>query len=135
MIEKVTAAAGPLEGRTVAVLGLSFKPETDDIRESPALFVISDLLAAGASVKVFDPAAMENARAVFPQLYYAADVYDCARGADVLVLATEWNEFRALDFAKLARLMKSRTVVDLRNVYEPRELRTAGWNYTGVGRK
>lgn len=135
MVQKITAASGPLGGRTVAVLGLSFKPETDDIRESPALAVISDLVAAGASVRAFDPAAMENARSVFPDLYYATDVYDCVRGADVLVLATEWNEFRALDFGKLGGLMKSKTVVDLRNVYEPRELRLAGWSYTGVGRK
>jgi UDPglucose 6-dehydrogenase len=134
MIEKIAASAGPLAGRTAAVLGLSFKPETDDIRESPALSVISDLLAAGASVRTFDPAAMDNARAVYPSLYYADDVYDCARGADVLVIATEWNEFRALDFGKLGQLMRSKNIVDLRNVYEPRELRAAGWTYTGVGR-
>jgi UDPglucose 6-dehydrogenase len=135
MIEKITEAAGPLAGRTAAVLGLSFKPETDDIRESPALSVIADLVASGASVRAFDPAAMPNARVLFPDLYYASDVYDCAKGADVLVLATEWNEFRALDFARLERLMKSKTLVDLRNAYEPRELRAAGWNYAGVGRK
>jgi UDPglucose 6-dehydrogenase len=135
MIEKIAEAAGPLAGRTAAVLGLSFKPETDDIRESPALSVISDLVAAGAAVRAFDPAAMANARSVFPDLYYASDVYDCVKGADVLVLATEWNEFRALDFTRLERLMKSKTLVDLRNVYEPRELRAAGWNYAGVGRK
>jgi UDPglucose 6-dehydrogenase len=134
MIEKIEGAAGPLAGRTVAVLGLSFKPETDDIRESPALAVISDLVAAGSSVRAFDPAAMENARAIFPDLYYATDAYDCAAGADALVLATEWNEFRALDFGRLAKLMRSQTVVDLRNVYEPRELRAAGWSYTGIGR-
>jgi UDPglucose 6-dehydrogenase len=134
MIEKIAAAAGPLAGRTVGVLGLSFKPETDDIRESPALAVISDLVAAGASIRAFDPAAMDNTRAIFPDLYFGSDAYDCATGADVLVLATEWNEFRALDFGRLARLMRSRTVVDLRNVYEPRELRAAGWSYTGVGR-
>jgi UDPglucose 6-dehydrogenase len=134
MTQKIQAAAGPLKGRTAAVLGLSFKPGTDDIRESPALAVITDLVAAGAAVRVFDPAAMGNARAVFPDLYYATDAYDCARGADVLVLATEWNEFRALDFGRLERLMKSKTVVDLRNVYEPRELKAAGWSYTGVGR-
>jgi len=134
MIEKIAAAAGPLAGRTVGVLGLSFKPETDDIRESPALAVISDLVAAGASVRAFDPAAMENARAIFPDLHYATDAYDCATGADVLVLTTEWNEFRALDFGRLAKLMRSKTVVDLRNVYDPRELRAAGWSYTGVGR-
>ncbi|HEY3169775.1 MAG TPA: UDP-glucose/GDP-mannose dehydrogenase family protein [Thermoanaerobaculia bacterium] len=135
MIEKISAAAGPLGDRTAAVLGLSFKPGTDDIRESPALSVISDLLAAGVSVRAFDPAAMENARTLFPDLYYASDVYDCAMGAHVLVLATEWNEFRALDFDRLGRVMKSKIVVDLRNVYEPRELRAAGWSYTGVGRQ
>ncbi|HVE65548.1 MAG TPA: UDP binding domain-containing protein, partial [Thermoanaerobaculia bacterium] len=134
MIDKIASAAGPLAGRTVAVLGLSFKPETDDIRESPALAVITDLIAAGSSVRAFDPAAMENARAIFPDLYYATDAYDCATGADALVLATEWNEFRALDFGRLSKAMRSRTVVDLRNVYEPRELRAAGWSYTGVGR-
>ncbi len=134
MIEKIAAAAGPLAGKTAAVLGLSFKPETDDIRESPALAVVSDLLAAGASVRAFDPAAMENAKAVLPGLYYAGDVYDCARGADFVVLATEWNEFRALDLEKLGKLLKSKTMVDLRNVYEPREMRAAGWNYAGVGR-
>jgi UDPglucose 6-dehydrogenase len=134
MIQKIAAAAGPLAGRTAAVLGLSFKPETDDIRASPALSVISDLVAAGVSVRAFDPAAMANAKSVFPDLYYAKDAYDCAEGADVLVLATEWNEFRALDFGRLARLMKTKTVVDLRNVYEPRELKAAGWRYTGVGR-
>jgi len=134
MIQKIAAAAGPLAGRTAAVLGLSFKPETDDIRASPALSVISDLVAAGVSVRAFDPAAMANAKSVFPDLYYAKDAYDCAEGADVLVLATEWNEFRALDFGRLARLMKTKTVVDLRNIYEPRELKAAGWRYTGVGR-
>jgi UDPglucose 6-dehydrogenase len=116
------------------VLGLSFKPETDDIRESPALSVISDLVAAGVTVRAFDPAAMTNAKAVFPDLYYAKDAYDCAQGADVLVLVTEWNEFRALDFGRLARILKSKTVVDLRNVYDPAELKAAGWRYTGVGR-
>jgi UDPglucose 6-dehydrogenase len=134
MIEKIAEIAGPLAGRTAAVLGLSFKPETDDIRESPALSVISDLVAAGVTVRAFDPAAMTNAKAVFPDLYYAKDAYDCAQGADVLVLVTEWNEFRALDFGRLARILKSKTVVDLRNVYDPAELKAAGWRYMGVGR-
>ena len=134
MIGKIAEVAGPLAGRTAAVLGLSFKPETDDIRESPALSVISDLIAAGVTVRAFDPAAMANAKAVFPDLYYAKDAYDCAQGADVLVLVTEWNEFRALDFGKLGRILKSKSVVDLRNIYDPAELKAAGWRYTGVGR-
>ena len=134
MIEKIAAAAGPLRGRTAAVLGLSFKPETDDIRESPALAVVQDLLAAGAGVRAFDPAAMPNTRAAFPDLHYAKDAYDAADGADFLVLATEWNAFRALDLPRLSRLLKSPTMVDLRNVYDPREMKAAGWKYVGVGR-
>ena len=134
MIHKIEAAVGPLAGLTAAVLGLSFKPETDDIRESPAIAVVTDLSKAGASVRAFDPAAMENARAVLPQVHYATDAYDCAAGADFLVIATEWNQFRALDFTRLTRAMKSRTLIDLRNVYEPDAMREAGWTYTGVGR-
>ena len=134
MIERIEQAAGPIAGKTAAVLGLSFKPETDDIRESPAIAVIRDLLARGASVRACDPAAVENARAVLPRVTFAADAYDCAVGADFLVLATEWNEFRALHLDKLARRLKSKTMVDLRNVYDPKEMRAAGWSYTGVGR-
>jgi UDPglucose 6-dehydrogenase len=134
MIEKIRSTAGDLTGKTAALLGLSFKPETDDIRESPAIAVASDLLAAGASVRAFDPAAMENARTVLPGLHYADDAYDCAAGADFVVLATEWNEFRALDLQRLSRGLSSKTMVDLRNVYDPQAMREAGWTYTGVGR-
>lgn len=134
MIQKIGMAVGDLTGKTAAVLGLSFKPETDDIRESPAIAVVRDLLAAGASVRAFDPAAMENARAVLPDVQYARDAYDCADGADFLVLLTEWNEFRALDLGRLSSLLRSKTMVDLRNVYEPREMKAAGWSYTAVGR-
>jgi UDPglucose 6-dehydrogenase len=134
MIGKVREVVGDLKGRTAAVLGLSFKPETDDIRESPAIAVVSDLVQSGASVRAFDPAAMDNTRAQLPQLHYARDAYDCADGADFLVLATEWNEFRALDLDQLAARLKSKIMIDLRNVYEPSEMRAAGWNYTGVGR-
>jgi UDPglucose 6-dehydrogenase len=134
MIEKIRCAVGTLAGTTAAVLGLSFKPETDDIRESPALAVVGDLLAAGVRVRAFDPAAMENACALFPQLTYAKDAYDCAAGADFLVLATEWNEFRALDLDRLGSALKSKAMIDLRNVYDPAEMRQAGWKYTSVGR-
>jgi UDPglucose 6-dehydrogenase len=134
MIDKIAAAAGPLAGRTAAVLGLSFKPETDDIRESPALAVVEDLKAAGARVRAFDPAAMPNTRAVHPDLHYAKDAYDAADGADFLVLATEWNAFRALDLPRLSGLLRTRTFVDLRNVYDPKEMKAAGWKYVGVGR-
>jgi UDPglucose 6-dehydrogenase len=134
MVEKIAGAVGPVAGKTAAVLGLSFKPETDDIRESPALAVVAGLLSAGARVRAFDPAAMENTKAVLPQLIYAKDAYDCAAGADFVVLATEWNEFRALDLGVLGKALKSRTMIDLRNVYDPGEMRAAGWSYTGVGR-
>jgi UDPglucose 6-dehydrogenase len=134
MVEKIAGAVGPLHGKTAAVLGLSFKPETDDIRESPALSIVEGLLSAGARVRAFDPAAMENTKAVLPQLTYAKDAYDCAAGADFIVLATEWNEFRALDLGMLGKALTSRTMIDLRNVYDPGEMRAAGWSYTGVGR-
>ena len=134
MIEKIAATAGPVAGRVAAVLGLSFKPETDDIRESPALSVVADLERAGASVRAFDPAAMANAKAAHPKVHYARDAYDCADGADFLVIATEWNEFRALDLSRLGVLLRSKTMIDLRNVYDPGEMRAAGWRYAGVGR-
>ncbi len=134
MIEKIRQAAGPLPGKTAAVLGLSFKPETDDIRESPALAVVEDLRGESVRVRAFDPAAMPNARALYPDIEYAEDAYDCAAGADFLVLATEWNAFRKLDLGRLATVMRSKTMVDLRNVYEPEEMRRLGWTYAGVGR-
>ena len=134
MIEKIRQVAGPLAGKTAAVLGLSFKPETDDIRESPALAVVEDLRGEGVRVRAFDPAAMANARALYTDIDYAKDAYDCAAGSDFLVLATEWNAFRKLDLVRLAATMKSKTMVDLRNVYEPEEMRKLGWTYAGVGR-
>jgi UDPglucose 6-dehydrogenase len=134
MIERIEQGAGPLGGKVAAVLGLSFKPETDDIRESPAIAVIHDLQKAGAAVRACDPAAVENARAVLSGVTFARDAYDCAQGADFLVLATEWNEFRALNLAELGRRLKSKTMIDLRNVYEPKEMKAAGWKYLGIGR-
>jgi UDPglucose 6-dehydrogenase len=134
MIDKIAALVGPLAGKTAAVLGLSFKPETDDIRESPALAVVDDLKKAGVTVRAFDPASMNNARAVHPDIHYAKDAYDCAAGADFIVLATEWNAFRALDLSRLGGDLRSKTMIDLRNVYEPAEMRRAGWQYVGVGR-
>jgi UDPglucose 6-dehydrogenase len=134
MIDKIAETAGPLAGKTAAVLGLSFKPETDDIRDSPALAVVGDLERAGAAVRAFDPAAMNGAKALFPRVHYAVDAYDCAEGADFVVLATEWNEFRALDLPRLGSRMRAPVMIDLRNVYEPVEMRQAGWRYACVGR-
>lgn len=134
MVEKVDAVCKGLSGKRIAVLGLAFKPETDDIRESASLKLIEDLLSRGASVATYDPAAMENSKAVLSGVTFADDVYSAVEGADALVLATDWNQFRKLDLDRLERTMKSKTFVDLRNLYEPKEMRRLGWNYVGVGR-
>jgi UDPglucose 6-dehydrogenase len=134
MLEKAAAAVGEVRGKTLAVLGLSFKPNTDDIREAPALDLIRGLLARGARVRAFDPAAMANAARVLPEAEYCKDAYDAAAGADAVVLVTEWNQFRNLDLARLKGALRQPVFVDLRNVYDPRRMREQGFRYTGVGR-
>jgi UDPglucose 6-dehydrogenase len=134
MIDKVEKVCGDVKGKRVAVLGIAFKPETDDIRESSSLKLIRDLTARGASVVAYDPAAMENARKEMPGLELAEELDDCLAGADALVLATDWNQFRKLDLEKLEKTMKAKNFVDLRNLYEPAEMRKLGWNYVGLGR-
>ena len=131
----VAACGGTIEGKLIAVLGLAFKPETDDMRESPALPLISGLIAQGARVQAYDPQAMAVARPLLPEsVELAKNVVEVLKGADVLVLITEWNEFRALAPARLQALMPGRVVVDLRNVYDPVAMRAAGFTYAGVGR-
>ncbi len=134
MVDKIARATGGLRGRTIACLGLSFKPNTSDTRESPAIRVIEGLLRGGAAVRAYDPAAMPEARPLLPDIVYAEDPYDAARGSDALVIATEWNQFRSLDWERMKRALASPTVVDLRNVYEPEALRALGFSYSGVGR-
>jgi UDPglucose 6-dehydrogenase len=134
MIEKVEGLCGSLQGKRVALLGIAFKPETDDIRDSASLKLACDLLARGADVVAYDPAAMENAKKEMPTLKLAEDQYACVDGADILVLATDWNQFRKLDLPRLETTMKARNFVDLRNLYEPKEMRRLGWNYVGLGR-
>jgi len=136
MVDKVRAVCGgAVAGLTVGVLGLSFKPETDDMRESAAIPILEALAAEGAALRAFDPAAMENAREVLPaSLVYCRDAYDAAQGADCLVILTEWNQFRSLDLEKLKGLLRRPNVVDLRNVYEPARMREAGFTYDSVGR-
>ena len=134
MVDKVRRAVGDLEGRTIAQLGLSFKPETDDIRESPALFVLDGLLAAGARVRAFDPAAMEASRETYPQVEFCHDAYEAADGAEALVICTEWNQFRALELDRLKARLRRPLIVDLRNIYEPDRMAAAGFRYVSVGR-
>lgn len=133
---RVTAACGgDISGKLIAVLGLAFKPETDDMRESPALPLINGLIAQGARVQAYDPQAMTLARPLLPSgVRLAMNVVEVLQGADALVLITEWNEFRALAPARLQALMPGRVVVDLRNVYDPVAMRAAGFTYAGIGR-
>lgn len=134
MVEKVEAALGSVAGKTVGVLGVAFKPETDDIRDSPALPLIEGLLARGATVRAYDPEAMDNARVIFTNVEFCKDAYETARGADALVIATEWNEFRALNLGRIRSLMVTPVLVDLRNVYDPRRMASEGFDYSCVGR-
>jgi UDPglucose 6-dehydrogenase len=134
MVDKIKEKVGDLRGKTIGILGLSFKPNTDDIRESSSIAIIEDLLAIGAKVKAFDPAAIEEAKRVLPEVEYGKDAYDVAGGCDALVLATEWNQFRRLDLQRLKGLLKTPVFIDLRNVYDPDQMNRLGFNYCGVGR-
>ena len=125
---------GNVAGKTVGILGVSFKPETDDIREAPALDIVQQLLDLGGAVRAFDPVALENFAKIFPQVTYCADPYQVAEGSDVLVLMTEWNQFRQLELDRIKSLLRSPKIVDLRNIYEPERMRHAGFQYVGVGR-
>jgi UDPglucose 6-dehydrogenase len=135
MTEKIVAAmGGSVEGKTVALLGLSFKPQTDDMRESPAIDIVNELLAAGADVRAHDPAAMDECREMWDSVVFTDDPYQAADGADVLVIVTEWNQFRALDLARLRELLTRPLIIDLRNIYEPARMAAAGFDYVSVGR-
>ena len=123
-----------LNGKTIAVLGLAFKPETDDVRDAPAIGIIQELVARGAIVRAYDPVAMTAAANILPDIVYAADEYAAAAGADVLVLVTEWNQFRALDMKRIRDSMNTPRIADLRNIYEPTAMREIGFEYVGVGR-
>ncbi len=128
------ACGGSVRGKTVGVLGVAFKPNTDDMREAPSLAIVPALQDAGATVRAYDPAAMHEAESLLPGVTWCSGPYEVADGADVLVLITEWNEFRALDLERLGAAMRSRVLVDLRNVYPPEEAEAFGFAYSGVGR-
>jgi UDPglucose 6-dehydrogenase len=135
MARKVAAAlGGNIRGKTVAVLGLTFKPNTDDMREAPSIALITALNDMGAHVRAYDPAGMDQAKAVLADVTYCDSAYACADGADALVIVTEWEQFRALDLARLKRTMARPVVVDLRNIYRPDDMAKHGFVYVGVGR-
>ena len=129
------ACGGSVRGKTIAVLGLTFKPETDDMRDSPSLPIVSRLVEDGAMVRAFDPEGIEQARNLLPpEIVYCESALDAAAGADALVVITEWNEFRAIEPAQLSAAMRGRVIVDLRNIYDPAAMRQAGFDYRGIGR-
>jgi UDPglucose 6-dehydrogenase len=135
MARKVAAAfGGNLRDKTVAVLGLTFKPNTDDMRDAPAIALITALHDMGASVRAYDPIGIEQAKSVLTDVEFSDGPYACAEGADALVIVTEWEQFRALDFDRLKRVMANPVLVDLRNVYRPEEITRRGFAYEGVGR-
>ncbi len=135
MVPKIQKLAGDnLAGKRVAVLGLAFKPETDDMRDAPSVDIIRGLVQAGAIVTAYDPVARQEAVKVLPEIDYAGDEYEAATGAEVLVFVTEWNQFRALDMERIRKIMKVPRIADLRNIYDPADMRALGFEYVGVGR-
>ena len=134
ILDRIRRLAPKLEGSTIAILGLAFKPETDDIREAPSIRIIGDLLKAGAKVRAYDPAAMESARRLLTDVEYCEDEYEAARGSDALVVVTEWNQFRRLDMDRLKEVMRAPNIIDLRNLYEPETMRSSGFQYLAMGR-
>lgn len=135
MADKVVAAcSGSVAGKTIAVLGLTFKPNTDDMRDSPSLEIIPALQKAGAIIKTFDPEGMDEARHMFSDVTFCENAYETLKSADAMVVLTEWNEFRALDFERVKSLLKAPILVDLRNIYNPVDMVAAGFQYVSIGR-
>ena len=130
----IAALGGDAKGKTVAILGLTFKPNTDDMRDAPSIAIVQSLLDAGATIRAYDPEGMQHAKAIMPEITLAADAYDAARGADVVAIVTEWDIFRALDLKRLAETMAAPVMVDLRNIYPPAEAKRAGFTYSSIGR-
>jgi UDPglucose 6-dehydrogenase len=135
MVAKIVDALnGEVKGKTIGILGLAFKPDTDDMRDSPAIPVIKGLQALGARIQAYDPQSMENSRGIFENVDYCEDAYGTAEGADAIVLATEWNAFRALNFERIKKAMNEPNLIDLRNVYDPQRMKALGFVYSSVGR-
>ncbi|WP_374310929.1 UDP-glucose/GDP-mannose dehydrogenase family protein [Dongia sp.] len=135
MVDRIAAAlGGSVVGKTISILGLTFKPNTDDMRDSPSLVIIPELIARGAKIRAHDPVGIEEARKHMPDIDYRQDAYDTMSGADAVVILTEWNSYRALDLGRVKTLMKAPVLVDLRNIYRPDEMAAFGFNYSSLGR-
>ena len=134
MIDKIQQVLNGLKGKTLAILGLTFKPNTDDMREAPSITIIKGLQKQGAKIRAFDPAGMNQAKKILKGIYYAKDAYDAANGAHGLVIVTEWNQFRNLDWKRMTELLIEPVVIDLRNIYEPERMQKLGFRYSCVGR-
>jgi len=134
MVDKILEAVGSVQGKTLGVLGITFKPNTDDIREAPAIYIIKKLESLGALIKAYDPAGMEEGRKVLKKVLFQENLYDAGKGADALILITEWNPFRTIDWSKMKSLLKHPVVVDLKNIYEPAKMHQLGIKYYCVGR-
>ena len=134
MVKKIRNALGDVSGKKIAVLGLTFKPETDDMRDAPSLDIVPALVEAGAKIKAFDPESMEEAEHLLSGIDYAENAYDAVEGADAMVILTEWDQFRALDLDRIKAALKDNVVVDLRNIYIPEDMTKRGFTYTSIGR-
>jgi len=134
MVGKIKRLVGNLKDKTIGILGLAFKPNTDDIRESASLDIIKLLLKEGARIKCYDPLAVGNTKKIFPEIAYCSDEYETAQDSDVLVIATEWNQFRNLNLLKIKKILKNPVLIDLKNLYEPKKMKKIGFIYEGVGR-
>ena len=134
MVERIKQSMGDVKGKTIAVLGLSFKPNTDDIRDAPSVPIIKTLLKEGAKIRAYDPVSMEEAEKILPEIKYCKDPYNTLKGADALIIMTEWNQFRNLELEKIKALLNSPFFFDLRNIYDPQKMREKGFQYYSVGR-
>ncbi|MBT5373032.1 MAG: UDP-glucose/GDP-mannose dehydrogenase family protein, partial [Rhodospirillaceae bacterium] len=130
----IEACGGTIKGKTIAVLGVTFKPNTDDMRDSPSLDIIPALQAAGAEIRAFDPEGMKEAKELLSGVTWCQDAYEAMEGADALTVLTEWNEFRALDTGRMKKNLNAPVIVDLRNIYNPAEMKDAGFSYSCIGR-
>ncbi len=130
----IEACGGNVKGKTIGILGLAFKPNTDDMRDAPSLDIIPALLTAGARIQAYDPESMEDSKHILSSISYCEGPYEAARGADAIVVLTEWDQFRALDFDRIGQTMATKIIVDLRNIYNPNEIREGGFQYVSIGR-